>query len=164
MNLRRRLVLIQVGAFLVPLAVVAILVTGPLPGPVRVNAAPMKPGGGRVSPADPRIDQARQWLDHLPSDQASPFEMVVHAAPTPERPPEVPPPAVDGFRLGGVFASSRDAVAAINGRLYRAGDQIAPGATLLSIDARARKATIRLADGRTLDLTTDNHARPDQGP
>lgn len=159
MNLRRRLMLIQVGAFLVPLAVVAILTAGPLPGPARVNAAPVSASAAHHGAVDPRVDAARRWLDQLPQVQASPFAAVAPTAPAPEHPAEQAPPSVDGFRLGGVFSSSKDSVATINGRLYRVGDEVVPGATLDSIDARQRKATIRFAGGRTITLTTDNHGK-----
>jgi hypothetical protein len=158
-NLRRRLKLIQVGAFLVPLVVVAILTAGPLPGPARVNAAPVSAGAAHRGTVDPRVDAARRWLDQLPHEEVSPFATVAPVAPAPEHSVEQAPPSVDGFRLGGVFASSKDAVATINGRLYRIGDEVTPGATLESIDARQRKATIRFAGGRTIILTTDNHGK-----
>lgn len=113
--------------------------------------------------------KAAQWLASrtVALNLRSPMDMPDPVAPTPMpepvvKVPEAPTPApkdddtphhlVLTSILGGAGESSRS-LASINHRIYRVGDEVAPGWRLSAIDSKKREIVLSNSDGRSLTLT-----------
>lgn len=152
-------------------AVMAIRAVWPAAGPSPAVAREHAPVGldDRLPPLDPLSAEAIGAREAGRAAIAgatleSPFLVEVDAAGAtpaePARAAEAPVNAetarVDpAFVLSSIVAGQRGGatIAIINGKVRRAGEAIAPGWMLESIDAAAGTATVREASGRTLALT-----------
>lgn len=78
---------------------------------------------------------------------------VLHVQPlhVPEPEPEVREIA-PAMELTGVMDGQRGPLASINRKIFRLGDEVAPGWTLESVDAREKSVIVRSALGNTLEL------------
>jgi hypothetical protein len=115
-----------------------------------------------ISPraASPQVVKVEEWIKERRERASSPFE----ASPTLELEgvaAEVGDSSrsYEGVRLTGVFRSNDVAIAAINGKLVREGQEVAPGITVTAIDARARRVTLSLSDGQEVVLTSGSSSR-----
>lgn len=167
MNSRVQVRLIQAGAVAVPVVAVVVfkLMSGSAPAPS--VASPM-PGSGAsvVAPAAPMTTDQKRALEWSKAQESK------EAVSSPLTPPEAragngagkaPSPAVPSvvgveFTLTSILKSGGTSIAAINGRLYRAGEQVKPGCVVESIDAKNFKVRIRRADGTLVELSTESSA------
>lgn len=131
----------------------AAAVTGPAP------EAPL------ASPraASPQVVKVEDWIKERRDRASSPFEAAPNLelgeiAPDSGEPGQ-PSRSHEGVRLTGVFRSNDVAIAAINGKLVREGQEVAPGITVTAIDARARRVTLSLSDGQEVVLTSASAPR-----
>lgn len=146
-----RLDLLRWSAVVAPVAIVGVLmVASRLGGPQRAKAET-----GTALPSSTATAESKEaiaiekWVADRAEPVVSPFESTVVET----QAEVVAPRGVEGIRLTGVFSSRDGAMAAINGKLVREGQEISPGVTLKSIDARARKVILTLGDGRDVELT-----------
>lgn len=77
--------------------------------------------------------------------QPAPIEMV-----EPELEGRSPPPPME---LTGVMDGQRGPLASINRKIFRLGDEVVPGWTLESVDARQKVVVVRSTQGNMLELT-----------
>ncbi len=127
----------------------------PLPAPV----APAK--------LAPEQQKAADWLAALPSPKgvASPLDHPVPAAPPPQAEPQTqvtvptldpsPEPELDplqGLKLTAILGNANGGLAAINGRVYKAGDLVRTGLHLKRIDAKTSTVIFSRDDGSELRL------------
>lgn len=75
----------------------------------------------------------------------------------PEPPVEVREP-IPSMELTGVMDGRRGPLASINRKIWRLGDEVAPGWTLESVDARRKVVTVRSTLGNALELTVKTTA------
>jgi hypothetical protein len=152
-----------------PLALIVAMRALLAPSPATATAqgpapavAPLTPvaNAPTPSPAATTPEQARalEWLAAFrPGALESPMDHPVPAAayttpvepeptPVPEATPENP---LAGLRLTAILGNSEGGLAAISGRVYKAGDTIRPGLTVRAIDAYANTVTLNLPDGTT---------------
>lgn len=76
--------------------------------------------------------------------------------PTPIAPVVVtpaPPDPIPKFDVRSLVGNGSGAIARINHKVCRVGDEVAPGWTLLSVDSRARSVTLQDDRGRIIDVT-----------
>lgn len=147
-----------VAAPIVMLVAARVLFTGapaPASGSIQlVVSAGLRPAAVRLSPAQEGV---LAWLRAFDAsaEPASPFITGLQSRPTPT---PIPAPTSTRFRLTGVIGAGTDdeALASINGRVYRVGMEVAPGVRLVRISARGREAELRLADGTVLLLNEDS--------
>lgn len=130
---------------------------GPAPAVAPPSPAPTAPSPAPAT-ATPEQTRALEWLATFrpgtldsPMDHPAPaaaFAMPVEPEPTPtaEATPENP---LAGLRLTAILGNSEGGLAAISGRVYKAGDTIRPGLTVRAIDAYANTVTLALPDGTT---------------
>lgn len=163
-----------VAAMLAPVALVQVgrtLLSGPdaSAGPAPAGAAPVVATADSVAPATPAQtaalkhasalqipDRLRSPLDHplLAPVQEPPATTATEpaepqAAPAPA--PAAPPPTT--WTLGSVLSGSSGALASINGRVQRTGDELAPGWSITGIDPQNFVVTITGPQGQVLTLT-----------
>jgi hypothetical protein len=107
----------------------------------------------------PEQERALAWIDSLAWEGAlvSPFaRMRLSSGPGsgPSVPIAIPldQDATANLRLTAVLGNSQGGAATINGRIHRAGDVVAPGVRLVSVDARGQRVQLMLDDGRTVEL------------
>jgi hypothetical protein len=160
----KRSVLMQIAAVSAPSVLVVLNSFSPTPPPApdANPSAVTVPVTAPAPKATPEQVRARQWADaqSVGRTLASPLEHVVvqAAAPTPE--PEQPVAAADpepvpgedplaGVKLSAVLGGRSGALAMINGRIFRVGDEVRPGCALKSIDARADRIEVSRRDGTT---------------
>jgi hypothetical protein len=137
----------------------------PAPSPAPIVAPP--------PPAPPTTRQTRalEWVRAHQSFAALPDPMARPQPPAPEpasEPTPTPPttptvvvtpapapdaPAMPAWTVSGLMGQGPEAVAIINDRIVRIGDDVGSGWMLVEVDARARTATLRHADGRRAELT-----------
>lgn len=165
MNARNKLMWLKWSAIAAPVVMIGVFtVANRLSGPQKAQASAASPDSipMALSGTTPRdVAKVENWIAVHKRNAPSPFE----AAPVPEPTlqdispvtsaalPEEPK-AFEGVRLTGVFRANDNAIAVINGKLVREGQEVLPGVTVASIDARARSVTLKLADGRTIELST----------
>lgn len=156
---------IRWGAVAAPVAIIGIFVTanrlsGPRPAAASnaVSSAPV--GAGLVAPAK-EVENVERWIHAHSESTNSPFLVAPILAPVKaEEPIEKPvAPILDGIRLSSVFNANGTAMASINGKLFRPGQEVRTGVTLVSVDARARKAVLHLSDGREVELTAGRQSK-----
>ncbi len=169
---RRRM--IQIGALVTPVVVVQVarvmLGAGPAVAPAATDAGAQGMNSPEMIAAldDPSIQTtdaqqaARQWCASLDFDAMilSPLD---HPDPVGDEGPVEP--GVDPIDLGpesaprlvltAVVAGSNGAVAFIEGRVFRVGDEVAPGWSVESIDARSRRVVIVGEGDAEIVLTPD---------
>lgn len=166
----RRKLASQIGAIGAPLLVVlaARVLLAPVPGAsaasslTTVVATNVPAGGASAVPLSPAQQRAVQWANEvvwggLHSPLCRLPEAPAPTVPTPTvRTPEVaprpalPPPSREdptlGLRLTAIMGGADTGMVLINGKLYRAGDEVKPGLRLRDVDARNNRVT--LADDR----------------
>lgn len=158
----RRKLAAQIGAVAAPLLAVAAarVLLAPLPGASAANSlTPVSGPGAMSAPPAVRLTAAQQraveWSERLPREgltsplcrrtdrQPGQGPMVV-VRPDPSR--GAHQPATSDLRLTAIMGGAQTGMVLINGKLYREGDEVKPGLTLRSIDARNNRIT--LADAR----------------
>lgn len=124
-------------------------------------AAATGPGREPMNVSVSAAIRARQWLSNwtVPPDLTSPM---LHPSPAPEEAPApapeiapapTPPPAADPtFTVTSILGAGQRAMASINGRVCRIGDEPAPGWRITAIDPVAKKVEIAAPDGRTIGV------------
>lgn len=126
------------------------------------TTVPVVVPGPRTTPEQVR---ARQWADAqvVGAGLASPLDHPIAApAPAPavarvdpEPAPVIEPEPVNtedplsGLRLTALLGGRSGALAMIDGRIFRIGDEVRPGCKLLSIDAKADRIEVARPDGTT---------------
>lgn len=147
------------GAVVAPVALIGVFVaSNRLSGPRPAAAESIATGTSqRLMPVAPakEVESVEMWILAHSGPTASPF-LATMAAPKAEEPDEVErpvAPVLEGIKLSSVFSANEATMASINGKIYRPGQEVRPGVTIKSIDARARKVTLELSDGREVELT-----------
>jgi hypothetical protein len=134
------------------------------------SAVPVPPAAKAPAPLTPDQSRALEWLRaagkgaavRSPMEAAAPRtpEPVVERTPEPivETPPTVavkeplPVPRVSLTTILNRPDDAGGAIAAINSKIYRVGDQVAPGWTLTAIDRDQWTVTLTCEDGRTITV------------
>lgn len=130
------------------------------------TAAPA-PGPIPSAPAKPLTEQQRAAMVFArglaptgdirsPFDRPDPAPVQAQAEPQPQTPAPVPAPIPDAapkMTISGMIADEAGGLVSINHKLYRVGDEIAKGWTLVRIDSKSRTVRIRHADGREIELS-----------
>lgn len=171
MSSRRRLVLCELGAIVAPVAMVFLGRTflsdvAPVSATVYVQGPSINaPVPTAAKPLSPEQHAAAEWVRQLPdtitltSPLNHPTEVqkpvVVEVPDTPVHTPLPRTNPVGSLRLTGVMGTEGDQLAAVNGRIYRVGDEVRPGLKLTSIDARAQRITLTDREGETYELRRD---------
>jgi hypothetical protein len=152
--------LVQIAAVSAP--PVLVILAGFSPTPSAAPATPATETLPVTAPAPaitPEQLRARQWAEAQPVGPGlvSPLERGESArveapqhAPEPE--PLDPGDPLSGLTLKALLAGRNGALAMINGRIYRIGDEVRPGCTVLSIDAREDRIELSRPDGTTATL------------
>jgi hypothetical protein len=83
-----------------------------------------------------------------PSDDSNTTQVVT----APDQTGPIATSRVPQFRLTGVIERGQKPLAAINGKVYRVGEEVAPGWTLTSVHGGERSVEIRHADGRLVTV------------
>lgn len=145
------------GAIAAPVVLIGVLTTiNRVSGPAqaRAEAQATAPVEGSGVPDAKQASEVEHWLTEHNAPVRSPFEKA------PEVVPEVSEPrAFEGVKLTGVFRSNDTAIAAINGKLVREGQEVRPGVRVKSIDARGRKVILILDDGREVEVAPGKSGR-----
>lgn len=123
----------------------------------------------QVSTQVPSASESRaiRWtLSRTFDDVGNPFYLPP-AEPQPQ-PESVPLPKPDAgtpasspiprFELTSVIKGSKRALAAINQRVWRIGDEVEPGWLLKQLNARERSAVLQSTDGRTVRIVVSDPA------
>lgn len=153
------------GAVVAPVAMIGIFVaSNRLSGP-----RPASAGGIAIAPSQTltpvapakEVESVERWILSHKGPVASPFLVApvattVVQAEAVERPVA---PVLEGIKLSSVFSANETTMASINGKLYRPGQEVRPGVTIVSIDARSRKITLKLSDGREVELTAGRQTK-----
>lgn len=118
-----------------------------------------------IAPAKPMTPAQREavlWvrengfkpISRSPMDRVLPPSAPAIAQAEPEVAPEpaVPDDTPRDLRVTGMIGDDSGALVAINHKLRRIGDEVAPGWTISAINSRNRLVTLAHADGRTLGL------------
>jgi hypothetical protein len=88
-----------------------------------------------------------------PPHSAEPERPVTTQDTKPQPPEEAPVRPLAGLRLSATLRTrTGGGLAAVNGRIYRVGDEIAPGVRLLSINTDTNRVQVALGDGETAEL------------
>jgi hypothetical protein len=163
----KRSVLMQIAAVSAPSVLVVLNSFGPTP-PAAPDANPASvtvPVAAPAPKATPHQVRAREWADAQPVGPrlTSPLDHPVAAAPAPvathvepEPAPVVPDPEpvnvadpLSGLRLTALLGGRTGSLAMIDGKIFRVGDEVRPGCTLKSIDAKADRIEVSRPDGTT---------------
>lgn len=113
------------------------------PTPAQAKAAEWIATQDARSLRDPFVPPALPELDAAPS-ATQVVTAPEHATATPGRVPQ--------FRLTGVIERGQKPLAAINGKVFRVGEEVAPGWTLISVHGGDRSVEIRHEDGRVVSV------------
>lgn len=124
-----------------------------------------------AAPAALRLNEAQQaalaWRQSLRLDDLrDPFRSTRHVSAVglePDAPVEISVPGVaqeptPTFVLSGLADGKRGPLAAINGSVFRPGEEVEPGWVLESIDAVKRIVRVRSASGRVLEVAIRSSA------
>lgn len=168
-NMRGREKLIWTGALLAPLVAVQaarFLEVDPVRQAGAANFAEVVPPQSRpVFKPTAAQERAMQWLARQDFTKITdPFQPQAAIAPTPEirvqpiAQAEPEPPAelrepIPVLELTGVMDGRRGPLASINRKIWRLGDEVFPGWTLESVDARRKAVMVRSTLGNALELT-----------
>ncbi len=162
----RRKLAAQIGAVAAPLVAVAAarILLAPVPSPSAAISLTAVAGPGTVAAA-PKVSlsaaqqRAIEWAEQLPREGLiSPLcRRTDRPAPRPAETPTVvvrtdPHPRVhedptSDLRLTAIMGGAQTGMVLINGKLFREGDEVRPGLTLRSIDARNSRITLADAWG-----------------
>lgn len=147
------------GAVAAPVALIGVFVaanriSGPRPAEASNATTPQAAGLAPVAPLK-EVQSVEMWIMEHPATATSPFlaapvAVIAQEADEVESPVA---PVLEGIKLSSVFSANGASIASINGKLYRPGQEVRPGVTVASIDARARKVVLQLSDGREVELT-----------
>lgn len=158
--------LIWTGALLAPIMAIQVARLFQV-DPVRSAAASVDLPSPMPSPkpaprTTPAQERAIAWIAQRDRDRiADPFSPVptpVADQTPPERVASLPEPdpmhreLAPIMDLTGVMDGQRGPLASINRKIFRLGDEVVPGWTLESVDARQRVVTVRSTDGNALEL------------
>lgn len=148
------------GAIAAPVVLIGVLTavnrwSGPTQAHAEArDAAAAMDGTGTTQSKE--ASEVEKWIAEHQGPVTSPFE----ASPEPVSAPSEPK-AFEGVKLTSVFRSNETAIAAINGKLVREGEEVRPGVRVKTIDARARKVILILDDGREIEVTPGRSGRTD---
>ena len=181
MNTKLRVRLLQSAAVATPVVAIVIfkMVSGSTPD--TTNAASTTPAPTATTAAaaipapTPDQQRAKEWAGKQDPSASVPSPLTPpearHAQVPGEQAPTPITPRVVGveYSLTSVLKARDSAIAAINGKLYKIGDQVKPGATLVAVDTVKFTARIQRADGSFVDLSCDTskpapQKRPAQRP
>lgn len=148
------------GAVAAPVVLIAALtVVNRLSGPSQARAE--RGGSEGAESAKPEqvetVVKVEEWMDQHRAPVSSPFE-----ASRVEVQETTAPETFEGVRLTGVFRTNDTAIAAINGKLVREGQEVRRGVRVKSIDARGRKVILILDDGREIEISPGNTGKNDK--
>lgn len=158
------------AALLSPLLVFAALRFLADAGPSTAPAAPAtiatsSEAGMEEPPPTPEVTRATAFLEAwnagepIPSPMRHP-ERADDPKTTEADPPSLPAEiAIPEFAVKSVMGSGERVMASINGKVYRMGDQPAPGWRITSMDAKSKRIEITGPDGRTIIVTPQTLAR-----
>lgn len=170
-----RTLLIDAATLAAPLALVlaARVFFAPAPsmaGPAPASQQPPAPPAAPAAKQDLTTEQrkAADWLaaNSVFKGIASPLDHPVAAPPTPApeptsvaQEPEPAPPEnpLAGLKLTGILGTDSAGLAAINGRVYRVGDQVRRGLIVKSIDAKTGAVVFSQEGGQDLTLRRPRH-------
>lgn len=167
--------LYEIAALLGPLAV-AVLIRAGRPEPVAPAPAPILVAASQTAESAAPIrwsDEQRlvaDWLAHLDRGAAT-LSPMDHPTPPPVKrivpdrqpaaTPEVEAPvapvtqSLEGLRLSAVVGTTEGALASINGRVIRTGDEIVAGWRIVAIDVQAQTITVVHDHGETATIAQD---------
>lgn len=158
----RSLVWIRWGAVAAPVVLIGIFtLANRFAGPAQANASESRNSEveGPVAADSKNIAKIERWIADHKQPMSSPFE----AAPQLERQAE-PAAATNSpsaIKVTGVFRSHETTIAAINGKLFREGQEVRPGVSLKRVDVDDRKVVLLLSDGREVEVVSGKTAKLD---
>jgi hypothetical protein len=175
MDPKRRTQLTEIAALAAPLVLVVFVRVVMTPASAsaanaKAAAAPAAPVSAPVKPLTPEQTRAAEFVRSLegPAALASLNSPLDHPKPPPPHtapeapkvaaeaplPPQTPDPKpLEGLKLTATLrAGQGGGMAAINNKIYKVGDEIRPGFTLVSVDAAANTVEIKVPGGETLPL------------
>ena len=158
----KRSVLMQIAAVSAPSIIVVLNSFSPAP-----KAAPSAnpdsvtvPVSAPAPRATAEQTRAREWADAQavgprlasPMDHPAVTATHVEAEPAPVIPDPIPEPLSEedplaGLKLTALLSGRSGSLAMIDGRIFKVGDEVRPGCTLRSIDAKADRIEISRPDG-----------------
>lgn len=172
MQPQRRILLTQIGALAAPVMLVGLMHLGMTPLVAPSSGGPsdspmVVPVNTAASVETPDQKRASEWVRSiipatpLPSPLDHPI--IVRAAPVKPTievkrpdPPPIKVPTVDPVAGLSLTATMRvkdgGAVALINSRVYKVGQDVMPGCPLESVDVKLNQVEIRMPDGRLIKL------------
>ncbi|MBL8744830.1 MAG: hypothetical protein JNK58_00585 [Phycisphaerae bacterium] len=159
---RRRTSAAVVVALLAPILAFAVILFVSQAGPASAPASPAP----TVAIAEPTStltkEQARaaSWLaswtrpDRIESPMLYPTRRPQEAAPEApaEAPAAEPAASIPEFVVKTVMGSGDRAMASINGKVYRVGDEPIPGWKIVSMDSKAKRVELSGPGGRTISI------------
>ena len=162
---RTRSRLMWVAAMLTPIASVQLLRVLSVTTAQQATAAPAAaPEPSQPPPAPPTLTarqrdavrwlatQGTQPLARSPMDRPDPPPVETHVAEVKAEPEPMSDDTPRKLRVTGLIGDGKNALAAIDHKLRRVGDTVAPNWTVVRIDSRGRQVVIRHSDGRELTL------------
>ena len=170
LSYRNRLQIAELSAITLPLVLVmigrsALSSPPPIATTIQVSGPTVAhPAAGALKPLTAEQTKAKDWVRQLPANLElvsplnHPVEIVIAPEPTPEPEPEVVKPLpprinpVNGLKLTGVLGNEEGKLAAINGKIYRIGDEVRKGLKLTSIDPRDSVVTLTDSKGEMYTL------------
>ncbi len=109
--------------------------------------------------------RAMDWLASRPatSDAESPMLHAKHQAEAPPPAPvaETPAPQADDppFAVKSVMGAGDRVMASINGKVYRVGDEPAPGWKITAMDAKTKRVDLTGPGGKTISVSPPSRTR-----
>ena len=168
---RQNRLLIEFAAVVSPVVLVYLgrsLLASPAPvsNTVPVSGPAIAPTPAvQAKPLTPDQRRAADWVKQLApaaslvSPLNHPVEVVIARPSDPEvQPDPIPPPPIPrtspilGLKLTGVLGNSDGQLAAINGKVYRIGQEVRPGIKLIEIDARNSRIVLESRAGEKFEL------------
>lgn len=171
MTTRHKLRVIQGAAVVAPLALFALIRLAVMPAPAAAHADAPPPEPAPVAPPAKPLTQAQQaalnWIAlqgasaDVPSPLDHPVPKPVIVAPPPKAPhhQHEPTSPLDDIRVTGIIGNNEGGMAVVNNKIHRPGEEVAPGITIESIDARLNQVTLKLPDGSTVKLDKNEQPR-----
>jgi hypothetical protein len=154
---------IRWGAIAAPVVLIGVFtLANRLSGPRQARAdesVGAEPQGGPAIAKPKDVVAVERWISEHNQPVTSPFE----AAPISEPTKESAGTAVSSstIKLTGVFRSHDTTIAAINGKLYREGQEVRSGVTLKGVDVDGRKVILSMGDGREVEVVSGTSVRVD---